>query len=171
MSSERRPPDASDEFLTVAEVAAVLKLNQQTFPGSGAVTEAWRRYTAAVAVGGTSLAATGAPAGTDDTPAIAELRRDASRGSPSSSAEDVVRDTSPGPPRAEERQPALADAEELPSSDTSGERAAVTLARPSVREDAENAATPPVFVGPGDVSPVVAVADASDTSRAARRAA
>jgi len=30
MSPERRPPDVDDEFLTVAEVAAVLKLNQQT---------------------------------------------------------------------------------------------------------------------------------------------
>jgi excisionase family DNA binding protein len=30
MSPERRPPDVDDEFLTVAEVAAILKLNQQT---------------------------------------------------------------------------------------------------------------------------------------------
>jgi excisionase family DNA binding protein len=30
MSPQRRPPDATDEFLTVAEVAAILKLNQQT---------------------------------------------------------------------------------------------------------------------------------------------
>jgi excisionase family DNA binding protein len=30
MSPERRPPDATDKFLTVAEVAAILKLNQQT---------------------------------------------------------------------------------------------------------------------------------------------
>ena len=30
MSSQRRPPDATDEFLTVAEVAETLKLNQQT---------------------------------------------------------------------------------------------------------------------------------------------
>ena len=30
MSPQRRPPDATDEFLTVAEVAATLKLNQQT---------------------------------------------------------------------------------------------------------------------------------------------
>ena len=30
MSPERRLPDATDEFLTVAEVAAILKLNQQT---------------------------------------------------------------------------------------------------------------------------------------------
>jgi hypothetical protein len=29
MSPERRPPDVDDEFLTVAEVAAILKLNQQ----------------------------------------------------------------------------------------------------------------------------------------------
>jgi excisionase family DNA binding protein len=26
----RRPPDTTDEFLTVAEIAAILKLNQQT---------------------------------------------------------------------------------------------------------------------------------------------
>jgi excisionase family DNA binding protein len=30
MSAQRRPPDVDDEFLTVAEVAAILKLNQQT---------------------------------------------------------------------------------------------------------------------------------------------
>ena len=30
MSRQRRPPDATDEFLTVAEVAETLKLNQQT---------------------------------------------------------------------------------------------------------------------------------------------
>ena len=30
MSPERRPPSVDDEFLTVAEVAATLKLNQQT---------------------------------------------------------------------------------------------------------------------------------------------
>ena len=30
MSPQRRPPDATDEFLTVAEVAETLKLNQQT---------------------------------------------------------------------------------------------------------------------------------------------
>jgi len=30
MSAQRRPPGVDDEFLTVAEVAAVLKLNQQT---------------------------------------------------------------------------------------------------------------------------------------------
>jgi hypothetical protein len=30
MSAQRRPPDVDDEFLTVAEVAAMLKLNQQT---------------------------------------------------------------------------------------------------------------------------------------------
>ncbi|MGZ4307666.1 MAG: helix-turn-helix domain-containing protein [Solirubrobacteraceae bacterium] len=30
MSPERRPPNVDDEFLTVAEVAAILKLNQQT---------------------------------------------------------------------------------------------------------------------------------------------
>lgn len=30
MSPERRPPSVDDEFLTVAEVAAILKLNQQT---------------------------------------------------------------------------------------------------------------------------------------------
>jgi hypothetical protein len=29
MNPERRPPDLDDEFLTVAEVAAILKLNQQ----------------------------------------------------------------------------------------------------------------------------------------------
>jgi hypothetical protein len=29
-SPQRRPPDATDEFLTVAEVAETLKLNQQT---------------------------------------------------------------------------------------------------------------------------------------------
>jgi hypothetical protein len=30
MSPQRRPPAATDEFLTVAEVAETLKLNQQT---------------------------------------------------------------------------------------------------------------------------------------------
>jgi hypothetical protein len=30
MSPQRRAPDVDDEFLTVAEVAAILKLNQQT---------------------------------------------------------------------------------------------------------------------------------------------
>jgi excisionase family DNA binding protein len=30
MSAQRRPPDVEDEFLTVAEVAAILQLNQQT---------------------------------------------------------------------------------------------------------------------------------------------
>jgi excisionase family DNA binding protein len=30
MSAQRRPPDVEDEFLTVAEVAASLQLNQQT---------------------------------------------------------------------------------------------------------------------------------------------
>ncbi|MGO9957193.1 MAG: helix-turn-helix domain-containing protein [Solirubrobacteraceae bacterium] len=30
MSAQRRPPDVDDEFLTIAEVAAILKLNQQT---------------------------------------------------------------------------------------------------------------------------------------------
>jgi excisionase family DNA binding protein len=30
MSAQRRPPDVDDEFLTLAEVAAILKLNQQT---------------------------------------------------------------------------------------------------------------------------------------------
>jgi excisionase family DNA binding protein len=30
MSPERRPPSVDDEFLTVAEVASILKLNQQT---------------------------------------------------------------------------------------------------------------------------------------------
>ena len=30
MSAQRRPPDVDDEFLTVAEVAPILKLNQQT---------------------------------------------------------------------------------------------------------------------------------------------
>ncbi len=115
------------------------------FPGSGAVTAAWRRYTAAAAVGDMSPPAAAAP-GPDDTsppPAIAEVLSDASRRSPSSSpAGDVVRDASPGP---------------------------------SVREDAENAVTPPMLVdtGGGDVAPAVdAVADASDTtSRTGRRAA
>ena len=30
MSPQRRPPDVTDEFLTVAEVAAILRVNQQT---------------------------------------------------------------------------------------------------------------------------------------------
>ncbi len=30
MSAQRRPPDVDDEFLTVAEIASILKLNQQT---------------------------------------------------------------------------------------------------------------------------------------------
>jgi hypothetical protein len=32
MSPERCPPDVDDEFPTVAEVAAILKPNQQTIP-------------------------------------------------------------------------------------------------------------------------------------------
>ena len=70
------------------------------FPGSGAVSEAWRRYTAAAPNDSSSSppAAAGAPVAPDDvspTPAIAEVLSDASRGSSSGSPGDVERDTSP----------------------------------------------------------------------------
>ncbi|MGO9754669.1 MAG: DUF5131 family protein [Solirubrobacteraceae bacterium] len=73
------------------------------FPGSGAVSEAWRRYTAAAPNDTSSPPAPAAPVSAGDvspTPAIAEVLSDASRGSSSGSPGDVGRDTSPAPPLA-----------------------------------------------------------------------
>ncbi|MGO9973437.1 MAG: hypothetical protein ACLP01_11645 [Solirubrobacteraceae bacterium] len=72
------------------------------FPGSGAVSEAWRRYTAAAPNDTSSPpAAAGAPVSAGDvspTPAITEVLSDASRGSSRGSPGDVGRDPSPAPP-------------------------------------------------------------------------
>jgi hypothetical protein len=74
------------------------------FPGSGAVSEAWRRYTAAAPNDTSSPpAATGAPVSAGDvspTPAITEVLSDASQGSSRGSGRDAARDTSPAPPLA-----------------------------------------------------------------------